>query len=188
MASGQHDVPTEEAYEAIWNDFYTVGVPDEGPPASFYDSAVGRLNELGEARRLRLLSSQSTIPRPCRLGRRLRALPHLRAPAPVLRGHRDRSGGVPEPARGLAGKARAMIAHAVRGHGLPRTSVRSAVMAGSLVGVARVGVTTSIAVLVFAGPLAADLPAAIGLTLVSEVVALTVNLGQPGEDYVGVTG
>jgi SulP family sulfate permease len=47
-------------------------------------------------------------------------------------------------------------------------------MAGSLVGVARVGVTTSIAVLVFAGPLAANLPAAIGLTLVSEVVALTV--------------
>ena len=47
-------------------------------------------------------------------------------------------------------------------------------MAGSLVGVARVGATTSIAVLVFAGPLAGHLPAAIGLTLVSEVVALTV--------------
>jgi SulP family sulfate permease len=56
-------------------------------------------------------------------------------------------------------------------------------MAGSLVGIARVGVTTSIAVLVFAGPLAANLPAAIGLTLVSEVVALTVvaSLGSiPG--------
>ena len=47
-------------------------------------------------------------------------------------------------------------------------------MAGSLVGVARVAATTSIAVLVFAGPLAVNLPAAIGLTLVSEVVALTV--------------
>ena len=56
-------------------------------------------------------------------------------------------------------------------------------MAGSLVGVARVAATTSIAVLVFAGPLAGHLPAAIGLTLVSEVVALTVvaSLGSvPG--------
>jgi sulfate permease, SulP family len=43
--------------------------------------------------------------------------------------------------------------------------VASAVMAGSLVGVARVAATTSIAVLVFAGPLAGHLPAAIGLTL-----------------------
>jgi SulP family sulfate permease len=72
---------------------------------------------------------------------------------------------------------------ATRGRGLPRTKVASAVMAGSLVGVARVGVTTSIAVLVFAGPLAGNLPAAIGLTLMSEVVALTViaSLGSiPG--------
>ena len=74
---------------------------------------------------------------------------------------------------------------ATRGRGLPRArrTVASAVMAGSLVGVARVGVTTSIAVLVFAGPLAGHLPAAIGLTLVSEVVALTViaSLGSiPG--------
>lgn len=72
---------------------------------------------------------------------------------------------------------------ATRGQDLPRHAVASAVMAGSLVGVARVGVTTSIAVLVFAGPLAANLPAAIGLTLVSEVVALTViaSLGSiPG--------
>ena len=72
-----------------------------------------------------------------------------------------------------------------RGRGLPRArrAVPSAIMAGSLVGVARVGATTSIAVLVFAGPLAGHLPAAIGLTLVSEVVALTVvaSLGSvPG--------
>ena len=64
MARGESDVPTEAAYEAIWNDFYTVGVPGDGPAAAFYDSAVGRLNELGEARRLRVLSSQSTIPVP----------------------------------------------------------------------------------------------------------------------------
>jgi hypothetical protein len=56
----------------------------------------------------------------------------------------------------------------------PSGAVASALMAGSLVGVARVAGTTSIAVLVFAGPLAESLPAAIGLTLVSEVVALTV--------------
>ena len=64
MAEGESDGPTEEAYEAIWNGFYTADVPAEGPAASFYDSAVGRLNELGEARRLRVLSSQSTIPLP----------------------------------------------------------------------------------------------------------------------------
>jgi hypothetical protein len=62
----------------------------------------------------------------------------------------------------------------------PSGAVASALMAGSLVGVARVAGTTSIAVLVFAGPLAESLPAAIGLTLVSEVVALTVvsSLGR----------
>jgi hypothetical protein len=64
MADGEADGPTEEAYEAIWNGFYSVSPPEDGAPASFYDSAVGRLNELGEARRLRLLSSQSTIPLP----------------------------------------------------------------------------------------------------------------------------
>ena len=64
MAEGEADDPTEEAYEAIWNGFYSAAVPGEGPAASFYDSAVGRLNELGEARRLRILSSQSTIPLP----------------------------------------------------------------------------------------------------------------------------
>ena len=74
---------------------------------------------------------------------------------------------------------------AARRRGLTRhrQPVASALMAGSLVGVARVAATTSIAVLVFAGPLAGHLPAAIGLTLVSEVVALTVvsSLGSvPG--------
>lgn len=70
-----------------------------------------------------------------------------------------------------------MIAHGLGAAGrLPRrrAAAASALMAGSLVGVARVAATTSIAVLVFAGPLAERLPAAIGLTLVSEVVALTV--------------
>ena len=63
MADGESDKPTEEAYEAIWTGFYSTQVED-GPAATFYDTAVGRLNELGEARRLRVLSSQSTIPLP----------------------------------------------------------------------------------------------------------------------------
>ena len=63
MAEGRPDGPTNSAYEEIWNGFYNTEVED-GAAASFYDSAVGRLNELGEARRLRVLSSQSTIPLP----------------------------------------------------------------------------------------------------------------------------
>ncbi len=64
MADGVSDIQTEEAYEAIWRGFYNTQVEGDGPAATFYDSAVGRLNELGEARRLRVLSSQSTIPLP----------------------------------------------------------------------------------------------------------------------------
>ncbi len=64
MADGQSDGPTTAAYANIWNGFYDTKVEGDGPAATFYDSAVGRLNELGEARRLRILSSQSTIPLP----------------------------------------------------------------------------------------------------------------------------
>jgi cytochrome c556 len=64
MADGQSDGPTTTAYENIWNRFYDTRVEGDGPAATFYDSAIGRLNELGEARRLRILSSQSTIPLP----------------------------------------------------------------------------------------------------------------------------
>jgi Protein of unknown function (DUF4239) len=64
MADGESDGPTEAAYEAIWTGFYSAQVEGDGPAAVFYGSAVGRLNELGEARRLRILSSQSTIPLP----------------------------------------------------------------------------------------------------------------------------
>jgi hypothetical protein len=63
MAEGESDGPTTAAYEAIWGHFYRTKVEDE-PAATFFDTAVGRLNELGEARRLRVLSSQSTIPIP----------------------------------------------------------------------------------------------------------------------------
>lgn len=64
MADGESDGLTVAAYENVWSSFYDTRVEADGPAATFYDSAVGRLNELGEARRLRLLSSQSTIPAP----------------------------------------------------------------------------------------------------------------------------
>jgi hypothetical protein len=63
MAEGEPDRQTAAAYEQIWNQFYRTEVEGE-PAATFYATAVGRLNELGEARRLRVLSSQSTIPLP----------------------------------------------------------------------------------------------------------------------------
>lgn len=63
MAEGESDEQTTAAYEAIWNQFYRTKV-DHEPAATFYSTAVGRLNELGESRRLRVLSSQSTIPLP----------------------------------------------------------------------------------------------------------------------------
>jgi Protein of unknown function (DUF4239) len=63
MADGKADEQTAQAYQAIWNQYYRTKVEDE-PAATFFDSAVSRLNELGEARRLRVSSSQSTIPVP----------------------------------------------------------------------------------------------------------------------------
>ena len=63
MADGESDEQTEVAYEAIWDQYYRTETLDE-PAATFFSSAVSRLNELGEARRLRLLASQSTIPAP----------------------------------------------------------------------------------------------------------------------------
>ena len=63
MADGESDAQTTAAYEAIWDQYYRTKAHDE-PAATFFGSAVDRLNELGEARRLRLLSSQSTIPAP----------------------------------------------------------------------------------------------------------------------------
>jgi hypothetical protein len=63
MADGKEDTQTRAAYREIWNAHYDTKVETE-PAATFFSTAVGRLNELGEARRLRLLSSQSTIPLP----------------------------------------------------------------------------------------------------------------------------
>ena len=63
MAEGDTSVQAAAAYERIWTEFY--GVDVEGEPAvTFYTESISRLNELGEARRLRILASRSTIPLP----------------------------------------------------------------------------------------------------------------------------
>jgi hypothetical protein len=64
MAEGRSDPRTTVAYENIWEQFYATRLEGRGPAATFYSEALGRLNELGEARRLRVLASQSTIPVP----------------------------------------------------------------------------------------------------------------------------
>ena len=63
MADGNPDEQTAQAYQAIWNQYYRTKVEDE-PAATFFEAAVGRLNELGEARRRRVASSQAKIPAP----------------------------------------------------------------------------------------------------------------------------
>jgi hypothetical protein len=63
MADGEADGETSRSYRDIWNQYYATKVEDE-PAATFFGSSVDRLNELGEARRLRLLASRSTIPVP----------------------------------------------------------------------------------------------------------------------------
>jgi hypothetical protein len=63
MADGESDEQASASYEAIWDQYYRT-TPEGEPEATFFGTAVGRLNELGEARRLRLLASQSTIPIP----------------------------------------------------------------------------------------------------------------------------
>jgi hypothetical protein len=63
-AHGDSDPHTAASYEAIWDAFSTSTDVQDPPAATFFDTAVGRLNELGEARRLRVLSSKSTIPLP----------------------------------------------------------------------------------------------------------------------------
>jgi Protein of unknown function (DUF4239) len=63
MAPGLYSTPSP-AYDQIWTDFYSV-MPNADDPreAAFYAEAIGRLNELAMARRLRLLSSTAGLPR-----------------------------------------------------------------------------------------------------------------------------
>jgi hypothetical protein len=63
MAEGRPSERATTAYERIWTEFYGVDVKNE-PAITFYAQSLSRLNELGEARRLRVLASRSTIPVP----------------------------------------------------------------------------------------------------------------------------
>lgn len=63
MAHGQSSPITARKYEAIWNEYYRFK-PKTDQARSFYDESLSRLNELGEARRQRLLSSDTKVPLP----------------------------------------------------------------------------------------------------------------------------
>ncbi len=63
MSEGRTSPRGAAAYERIWTEFYGVDVKEE-PAVTFYAESLERLNELGEARRLRMLASRSTIPLP----------------------------------------------------------------------------------------------------------------------------
>lgn len=61
MQEGESSDVAAEAYVAIWDRYYELS-PEGVRAEAFFSTSLGRLNELGEARRLRLLASQSSIP------------------------------------------------------------------------------------------------------------------------------
>lgn len=63
MARGRSSPTTARAYEAVWNEYYRFK-PRTDQARAFYDESLSRLNELGEARRERLLASDSKVPLP----------------------------------------------------------------------------------------------------------------------------
>lgn len=63
MANGEPSPIARASYEKVWTRYYEMRPQDEISSAYFSES-ISRLNDLGEARRLRLLSSESTIPVP----------------------------------------------------------------------------------------------------------------------------
>jgi hypothetical protein len=63
MGDGRASPRATAAYEAIWREYYATDIEEE-PAATWFGLSLGRLNELGEARRLRVLASRSTIPAP----------------------------------------------------------------------------------------------------------------------------
>src|SRR5688500_2108152 len=63
MASGLHKTATP-SYDQIWADFYAISPNADDPrEAAFYAEAIGRLNDLAMARRMRILSSTAALPR-----------------------------------------------------------------------------------------------------------------------------
>jgi hypothetical protein len=63
MAEGEPSPVAARAYEAIWAEYYAL--EPRGPrEEAFYGESITRLNELGENRRIRLLTSTATVPTP----------------------------------------------------------------------------------------------------------------------------
>ncbi|RJR41710.1 MAG: DUF4239 domain-containing protein [Deltaproteobacteria bacterium] len=60
MAADQGSPRTQQLYRELW-DFYTAFTPENEHQRLFHRRAVGKLNELGAARRLRLLYCQTTF-------------------------------------------------------------------------------------------------------------------------------
>jgi ABC-type multidrug transport system fused ATPase/permease subunit len=63
MAHGNASPTAQTAYQAIWSAYY--GLKPQGDQENaWYSESVSRLNDLGEARRSRLLASKATVPAP----------------------------------------------------------------------------------------------------------------------------
>jgi hypothetical protein len=63
MGEGQASPVAADAYEDIWAEYYRLR-PETDEQAAFLGESIGRLNELGENRRLRLLQSRASVPTP----------------------------------------------------------------------------------------------------------------------------
>lgn len=61
MARGESSSTTSTAYRRVWTAYYDFH-PQNEREHDFYAESISRLNELGQERRLRVISSQSSIP------------------------------------------------------------------------------------------------------------------------------
>jgi Protein of unknown function (DUF4239) len=61
MAEGDPSPVTQRHYDAVWEEYYRF-TPATEKASAFYAQSISRLNDLGEARRLRLLASRATVP------------------------------------------------------------------------------------------------------------------------------
>jgi len=61
MAQGKPSALTAGKYRDVWAGYYDFH-PGTQQQEHFYDESIGKLNELGEDRRLRVISSESSIP------------------------------------------------------------------------------------------------------------------------------
>ena len=61
MAKGHESPRTLQALQNVWS-VYRVSGPTDSKSQVFYDRSIGRLNEVGNYRRLRILKSRGTVP------------------------------------------------------------------------------------------------------------------------------